>query len=74
MWQNIGFVVVGLTAGVLSGVFGIGGGLLIIPVLVYVFGMTQHLAQGTGALLAFGVQQREVVERQMADDAPGCFS
>ena len=47
MWQNIGFVVVGLAAGVLSGVFGIGGGLLIIPVLVYVFGMTQHLAQGT---------------------------
>jgi len=47
MWQNIGFVVVGLAAGVLSGLFGIGGGLLIIPVLVYVFGMTQHLAQGT---------------------------
>jgi len=47
MWQNLGFVVVGLTAGVLSGVFGIGGGLLIIPVLVYLFGMTQHLAQGT---------------------------
>ena len=47
MWQNIGFVVVGLAAGVLSGLFGIGGGLLIIPVLVYLFGMTQHLAQGT---------------------------
>jgi len=47
MWQNIAFVIVGLAAGVLSGVFGIGGGILIIPVLVYLFGMTQHLAQGT---------------------------
>ena len=47
MWQNIGFVVLGLAAGVLSGLFGIGGGLLIIPVLIYFFGMSQHLAQGT---------------------------
>ncbi|MCX6995768.1 MAG: sulfite exporter TauE/SafE family protein [Kiritimatiellaeota bacterium] len=47
MWQHLGFVVVGLAAGVLSGLFGIGGGLLIIPVLVYFFGMSQHLAQGT---------------------------
>ena len=47
MWQNIAFVIVGLAAGVLSGVFGIGGGILIIPVLIYFFGMSQHLAQGT---------------------------
>lgn len=47
MWQNIAFMVVGLAAGILSGLFGIGGGILIIPVLVYFFGMTQHLAQGT---------------------------
>jgi len=51
---NILFLVVGLCVGALSGVVGIGGGILIIPILVYGFGMTQHKAQGTslGALLA----------------------
>lgn len=40
--------------GVLSGVVGIGGGILIVPALVYFFHMTQHKAQGTSiaALLA----------------------
>lgn len=47
MWQNMAFIGLGLAAGVLSGLFGIGGGILIIPVLVYFFGMSQHLAQGT---------------------------
>jgi uncharacterized membrane protein YfcA len=47
MWQSIGIVVVGLLAGGLSGLFGIGGGIIIIPALVYLFGFTQHLAQGT---------------------------
>ncbi len=49
----LGFLAVGLVAGVLSGLFGIGGGLVIIPALVFLFGMDQHTAQGTslGALL-----------------------
>jgi uncharacterized protein len=42
-----GYVVLGLIAGALSGLIGIGGGIIIIPVLVYVFGFTQHQAQGT---------------------------
>ena len=48
------FLVVGLTVGALSGVVGIGGGILVILVLMYGFGMSQHKAQGTslGALLA----------------------
>ncbi len=48
------FLLVGLAVGVLSGLVGIGGGILIIPILVYGFHMTQHKAQGTslGALLA----------------------
>ncbi|HNW33575.1 MAG TPA: sulfite exporter TauE/SafE family protein [Candidatus Ozemobacteraceae bacterium] len=33
--------------GVLSGVIGIGGGILIVPTLVFMFGLTQHQAQGT---------------------------
>lgn len=37
----------GLAAGLLSGLFGIGGGALIIPALVLLLGFTQHNAQGT---------------------------
>ena len=37
----------GLAAGVLSGMFGIGGGLVIVPVLVMAFGLTQKTATGT---------------------------
>ena len=38
---------VGLLAGYLSGLVGIGGGIVIVPVLVYFLGMTQQMAQGT---------------------------
>ena len=41
------YIVLGLLAGACSGFLGIGGGTIIIPVLVYVFGLTQHQAQGT---------------------------
>ncbi|MGE5432942.1 MAG: TSUP family transporter [Syntrophomonadaceae bacterium] len=41
------YILLGLTAGVLSGLVGIGGGILIVPSLVLLFGMTQHQAQGT---------------------------
>lgn len=45
MW--IGYIVLGLAAGAISGLLGIGGGLILIPALVYFFGLTQHQAQGT---------------------------
>ena len=47
------FVVIGLIAGVLAGLFGIGGGLLIVPALVLVARMPIQVATGTslGALL-----------------------
>ena len=41
------FVVLGLAAGILSGLFGIGGGILMVPALVILFGLSQPLAQGT---------------------------
>lgn len=44
------FVGIGLTTGVVSGLFGIGGGLLLIPALMYLAGYTQH--QATGISLA----------------------
>jgi uncharacterized membrane protein YfcA len=40
-------VVVGLAAGFLSGLFGVGGGVLIVPALVLVLGMAQRMAHGT---------------------------
>src|SRR5205823_9531125 len=41
------FVLLGLAAGVLSGLLGIGGAIIIIPSLVYIFGFPQHRAEGT---------------------------
>jgi len=41
------YVVLGLVAGIISGLIGIGGGIIIVPALVFIFGMTQHQAQGT---------------------------
>lgn len=41
------YVILGLAAGVLSGLMGVGGGLIIIPVLVYIFKFSQLQAQGT---------------------------
>lgn len=41
------YILLGLVVGVLSGIVGIGGGIMIIPALVYFFHMSQHKAQGT---------------------------
>jgi len=41
------YIALGLVAGVFGGMFGIGGGIILIPALVYLFGFTQHQAQGT---------------------------
>jgi uncharacterized protein len=38
---------VGLAAGILSGMVGVGGGIIIVPALVYFLSMSQHEAQGT---------------------------
>jgi len=43
----IGLIILGLIAGYLSGLVGIGGGIIMVPVLVILFGFTQHKAQGT---------------------------
>ena len=43
----VSYIVLGLLAGIASGLLGIGGAVIIIPALIYIFGFTQHLAQGT---------------------------
>ena len=40
-------VAIGGLAGALSGLFGIGGGVIIVPALIYLAGFDQHLATGT---------------------------
>lgn len=46
-------VLTGLMAGFIAGGLGVGGGIIIIPALVFIFGFTQHEAQGTSlAVLA----------------------
>jgi|SRR5882724_2712322 len=40
-------IIVGLAAGVLSGMVGVGGGIIIVPALVFFLGFSQHQAQGT---------------------------
>lgn len=41
------YIILGIVAGILGGMFGIGGGSILIPALVYLFGLSQHQAQGT---------------------------
>ena len=47
MKSFLGSLSLGLFAGILSGLVGIGGGIIIVPALVYFFGMDQKTAQGT---------------------------
>lgn len=45
--QIILLVVIGILAGIIAGGMGVGGGIIIVPALVFFFGMSQHQAQGT---------------------------
>jgi uncharacterized protein len=49
--QLILLALIGLIAGLFSGTFGVGGAIIVIPALIYIMGLSQHLAQGTS--LAF---------------------
>jgi uncharacterized protein len=44
-------ILIGVTAGILSGFIGIGGGIIIVPGLIYLIGLTQLQAQGTSLAL-----------------------
>ena len=41
------FVIIGVFAGFAAGIFGIGGGIVLIPALIYWAGFSQHMATGT---------------------------
>jgi uncharacterized protein len=40
-------IIVGVAAGMLSGLVGLGGGVIIVPALVFLLGFSQHQATGT---------------------------
>lgn len=47
IWTIVGLLLVGVAAGSLSGLVGIGGGIIIVPALAFLLGFSQHMAQGT---------------------------
>ena len=50
--MTIGLILaLGLAVGVLVGLLGIGGGVVLVPALVYLLRMDQHLAQGTSLFI-----------------------
>ena len=54
----LGLIAIGLIAGILSGLIGIGGGVVIVPALVMFMGFSQQAAQGTSLglmLLPIGI-------------------
>jgi hypothetical protein len=65
---------VGLGAGVLSGMFGVGGGFLIVPALVEFSGMTMRRAVGTSLLVIFLVSISGIASRIMADEVPAAVA
>lgn len=69
------YLVLGLAAGIISGLIGIGGGVLLTPALIYLFGFSQHNAQGTtlallvppiGLLAAWTYYQQGFVDLKVA--------
>ena len=43
----LAYVALGVGVGAFSGMVGVGGGILLVPALIYFFGFSQHMAQGT---------------------------
>ncbi len=69
------YLLLGLCAGIISGLLGIGGATIIIPALVFLFGMSQFTAQGTtlammvppvGILAAWMYYQKGYVDVKIA--------
>lgn len=69
--HTAGLVALGILVGLLSGLTGIGGGAVLVPALIYLFGFSAHLAQGTtlallvppiGIVAAWNYYQRGYVD------------
>jgi uncharacterized membrane protein YfcA len=75
-------ILIGLVAGVFSGLIGIGGAIIIIPALVFILGMDQYSAQGTslaimlppiGLLAAWNYYKAGVLDLRYALIIAGAF-
>ena len=44
-------VLAGVSAGILSGLMGVGGGMILVPMMVFLMGIPQHAAQGISLLV-----------------------
>jgi uncharacterized protein len=51
LFEIVILLITGLLAGLLSGTLGVGGGIIIIPSLVFLLGLSQHQAQGTSLMV-----------------------
>ena len=51
MYNPAGLLVLGLVSGAFASLVGVGGGIIIVPALVFLFGMPQQMAQGTSLAL-----------------------
>lgn len=69
------YLLLGLLVGALSGMIGIGGGVALVPALVFIFGLSQQMAQGTtlaamippiGILAAYVYYQNGYVDIKIA--------
>jgi len=49
MWVEA--ILLGLAGGILVGLMGVGGGIVLVPAMVYVLRLDQHMAQGTSLFL-----------------------
>jgi len=41
------YLLLGLVAGIFGGLLGLGGGIILVPAMIFLFGMSEHQAQGT---------------------------
>jgi len=70
MWALALAAVLGLAAGVLAGLFGVGGGILFVPTLTLVLGLTQLHAWRAALLLGLGAIAGVEAGVQIAESLP----
>lgn len=51
VWSIVGLVLLGLVTGTVSGLIGVGGGIVVVPALMLVFGTSDLIAKGTSLLM-----------------------
>ncbi|MGI6879218.1 sulfite exporter TauE/SafE family protein [Microbacterium sp. gxy059] len=51
VWTGVALVAVGVVTGILSGLIGVGGGVIVVPVLILAFGSSDLVAKGTSLLM-----------------------